>query len=93
MAKNPTVVDVRPDGEQWQVRVGESPMLVLQSKQTAVAEAHVQAMLSQPSQVVVHAADGTVEERAGYPADSSTASAGGVPAEGRGRRARPAGDA
>lgn len=67
MASNPVVIHVRPDGGTWHVSKGESPWLVLRSKQTAVDEAHVQAMLSQPSRVVVYAADGTVEGQATYP--------------------------
>lgn len=85
MASNPVVIQVRPDGDTWHVRMGESPLLMLQSKQTAVDEAHVQAMSSQPSRVLVYAADGTVEDQASYPGGLDV---DGVSAQRPGRRAR-----
>lgn len=69
MASNPVVVHVTPNDGEWHVRVGESPLLMLRSKDTAVAEAQVQALLSRPSRVVVHGLDGEVEDEATYPAD------------------------
>jgi hypothetical protein len=69
MASNPVVVHVTPSGGEWHVKMGESPLLTLLSKETAVAEAHVQAVLSRPSRVVVHGLDGQVEDEATYPGD------------------------
>ena len=92
MASNPTVIHVRPDDDDWQVRIGESPVLMLQSKQTAVAEAHVQDMLSQPSRVLVHAADGRVEDQPATRPSRPTPPAG-VWTERPGRRARSADNA
>lgn len=71
MSSNPVVVHVTPNGAEWHVKIGESPLLTLQSKDTAIAEAQVQAMLSRPSRVVLHGADGKVEDEATYPADGS----------------------
>lgn len=71
MASNPVVVHVTPSGDEWHVRIGETPLLMLRSKETAVAEAQVQAMLSRPSRLVVHGADGQVEDEAMFPADGS----------------------
>lgn len=71
MASNPVVVHVMPNGDEWHVRIGESPLLTLRSKETAVAEAQVQAVLSRPSRVVVHGLDGKVEDEAVYPGDAS----------------------
>lgn len=71
MASNPVVIHVRPNGNEWHVKVGESPLLMLRSKETAVAEAQVQAVLSRPSRIVLHGANGTVEEEATFPADAA----------------------
>lgn len=67
MASDPVVVHVQPDGDGWHVRVDDAPLLTLQSKVTAIAEAQVQAVLSQPSRVVIHGVDGVVEDEASYP--------------------------
>lgn len=80
MASNPVVVHVTPNGNEWHVRVGESALLMLQSKETAVAEAHVQAVLSRPSRVVVHGLDGQVEDEAQYPGDGSLGGTSSAPA-------------
>jgi hypothetical protein len=71
MARNPVVIHVKPSGDEWHVTIGDSPHLVLRSKDTAIAEAHVQAVLSRPSRVVVHDVDGTIEDEATYPADGT----------------------
>lgn len=71
MASNPVVVHVMPSGGMWHVKIGTSPLLTLQSKDTAIAEAQVQAIMSRPSRVVVHGLDGKVEDEATYPAIES----------------------
>lgn len=72
MASKPVIVHVRPDGDQWQVTIGESPHLTLQSKDTAIAEAQVQAMRTRPSRIVVLGPDGQVEDEATFPADGTS---------------------
>jgi hypothetical protein len=82
MASNPVVVHVVPNGDEWHVKIGGSPLLMLRSKETAVAEAQVQAVLSRPSRVVVHGLNGKVEDETMYPGDGSvngTADAPQVP--------------
>lgn len=71
MASDAVIIRVKPDGPEWHVHIDDTPLLMLQRKDTAVAEAEVQALRMQPSRVVVHGADGEIEDEAAYPTVST----------------------
>lgn len=70
MASDQVVIKVRPDGSTWHVDVADKRLFTLFTKEVAVTEAHVQAISTRPSQVIVYGADGSVEGQVAFPADA-----------------------
>jgi hypothetical protein len=64
-----TVFHVVPNGTNWQVKSGGRVLSDHVAKQRAVDSGREYALASKPSQLVVHRADGTIEEEFTYGGD------------------------
>jgi hypothetical protein len=61
------VFHVQPDGPMWAVRVQEGSALSQHdTKRAAVQEGRRTAVANQPSDLVIHRGDGTIENAASY---------------------------
>lgn len=69
MATDEVVFKVTPDGPEWHVEVADKRLLTLLTKETAVAEAQVQALSARPSHLIICGVDGSVEEQTAFPSD------------------------
>lgn len=69
MATNRIVYHVTPDGKGWQVTREGQTVLTTDRKDQALADARLRAKAEQPSQVVIHTADGKIESEATYQDD------------------------
>lgn len=64
-----TVFHITPSGPHWHVLRDGEPVFTAETKHQAVTEARAQAHEARPSQIVIHTADGKIEDEATYDTD------------------------